>query len=499
MSTIPAGWAPHPNAPTAWMYEVANPSNVQQIPPPAVAPPPPAMPAAPAYSYPMGGGAAPTYGTADSSLVEEEINALGKGGRDAIYLDFPKLSHVGEEASLVLRFLPPWSVDERLPYLSATQHSLPAGLVPDLKGKWPRLECFNGKWGPGDCPVCKQIEAMLSSGQLSEDAMKEVKKMTAQPRIRWQAINMAEPNKHWVQVKDEAGNVLLDPAGQPQWKLMPGIFMLGTKLQRTLLTIWKTLGDPTNPDRGYAIQITKRKIGPEDMNIEYSAIGLDKLPLDEAFRSILGNLIDLPRTLYHRDRAIMDKAAMSIGMKYRFTGAPAAHAGFAAPPTSYGAPPAAPTHYGYPPPTAPVYAPPAPPAYAPPAAPVYAPPVAAPPPPPPPPPPSDGFVPHPSSPGWEYNFSTGQVRQIQAAPPPPPPPPPPAPMAPPPPPTGYAAPPPPPPGHLPPPTAPGLVGGRPAGPVMPPPPPPGMPGAVSPAALEQHLYSGGGKPPDSPF
>ncbi len=452
--SIPAGWAVHPQDP-AWMYELANSSNVQQVPVPVAAVYVPPQPVA-----------TPQYGQADSSLVDGEIQGLNTFGKsDIIWLDFPKLERTGDEATMTLRFLPPWSYNERLPYFTGNRHSLPTGVLPETKSKWPSVDCYNNKGGPGSCDVCTVIEELISSGQLQEDDTKKCRRCSAKSRMRWQALNIADPNAHWTQKKDDAGNVLTDAAGQPQWQLTPGIFTAGPDLQKKILTIWKTLGDPTNPDTGYSMNLIKRKTGPEDMNVEYDAVGMHKEPIDEGMRSVLENLVDLPKLMYFRDRAVMQTVAMNLRSKFRLQ----------------------PTH-GY-------AAPPAQPAYAP-------PPVAAAPPAPPMSPPT-AWLSHPGDPRYEYNPQNNQVRLKAAAAPPAPPV---APSGPPALPSGPPRLPSPPvgavgapagppslaarPPHLPPPTAPGMVGGRPVGPVMAPPPPPGMPAAISPAQLERQLAAG---------
>ena len=124
--SIPQGYAAHPSAP-GWMYQLANPNNVVQV--PNVAPGP-----SPYHDQPLGGYQQPTYGQADSSLVDEEIAGLktfGKG--DTTYIKFPKVANVGDTAAMTLRFMPPWRACEKFPYLKVNRHRLPQGIIPESK------------------------------------------------------------------------------------------------------------------------------------------------------------------------------------------------------------------------------------------------------------------------------------------------------------------------------------------------------------------------------
>jgi hypothetical protein len=479
--SIPAGWAVHPSSP-AHMYELANPQNVHPIQQPAAV----AAPVAAQATPPVHNNA---YGVSDVN-IDEELAGMASGGfGDTIWLDFDKLNNVGEESELLLRFLPPWAIDQSHPYAAGLRHRIWKSLVPDskAKGEYAYVECYEGKFGPKDCPICKTVAAIRTSASIDADMMDKVKQFNASVRIRWQALNMNDPNKHWVQQKDDSGNVLYGTDGQPLWSFQPGIFAQGKMCQRKILSLWRTMGDPTNPDNGYSILVKKTKTGPNTNEVDFSTIHMEKCPLDEAYRGVLNNLIDIPKdVLYFRDRSVMQQIADNIQAKYG--------GGVSAASVSN----------------------------------------------------TQTWQPHPQNPAYEWNPATNAVRPIAApapapvappipaaAPPMPAPAPAPAaaPVAAPPPMPGYhppqaAAAPPAPPGAppaLPPPTAPGLQGGAPTGPVQVPPTAPGMPpgmapnlapppmpaaappaapgpvpGAMSPGQLEQHLAAPPGQPAAAP-
>lgn len=479
---IPVGWQEHPHYP-GWMYELANPANVQRIQPPPVAAP--AMPVAPATPAHWPATPTPSYGLADSSLIEGELARSKRRGekQSLVYIDFPNVSRVGDEVEIMLRMLPPWSPTVRLPYLNGHRHRLNSAIVPDAKTSFVSIDC--PLEATGKCAVCDKVEALMASGSLAAEQLDEVKRYRRSPRIRWQGINLSDPNKHWMQKADANGSPVLDANGHPIWEIVPGVMFTSEELKRSILLGWKHSGDPTHPESGYPIIVKKSKTGPEQFNIKYSSTRLDKCPLDEAYRGVLSNLVDLSALVWYRDESVMHQIAENI---HRKVSTPASGMAMPVPPTGM-------------------------------------------------------WLPHPQAPGYEYNPSTGQVRP--AAPPMPapltymtamptvmaphmgppgrglpigypgaPPGPPmglppgyPAtPLAPPmaappgPPmgaPVGPLGPPPGAPPYLPPPAAPGWRAGAPAGPVVPPPPPPGMGPVMSPGDLERHLA--GPRGGDVPF
>lgn len=499
--SIPNGWAPHPEA-AGWMYELANPANVQQIPQdaPPQPPQPPQQPQQPQQAQPMHPPqpAQQTYGQLSVEAAKAEHDNLvsrQQGGTERLFIDFPSLKgqNAGASTYRIVRFLPPWSVEcKGEAWAKTARFRLPADLCPwDAKGKqWQYVDTFDQKGGPGDDPITKALEQLFNSG--NEDAIKSAKALKAKPRVFWQAIDLTDEesmHKHFVQLKDQQGNLVMDGNGNPQWTVMPGVVAMGNELHRSILqfTIEPHKGDCTHPDFGYPMKLVKTKTGPEDINIDYDAMDLEKQPLAPELRSVLGNLYDLRQEfIRYRSREEHEQIAQAILRKHLPRGV--VYSG-----PSYGGPPS--TGYAPQPPSEPQW------------------------------------FDHPNMPGYEYT-AEGQVRQKQqAAPPAPPaPPPPPAPPASPPvtqaPAAPYgqpAAPPPPPPpaqapgqptGHLPPPVAPGVVGGQapPPPPTAPLPPTPGMPAntppappppgpsnqsGMSPAALEQEL-SGNVPPPPPP-
>lgn len=475
MSQIPNGWAAHPNA-AGWMYELANPNNMKEIPEvPAAPPAPPAAPAgppmpagygsdfsdapggasaaAPPAAAPAPGGA--SYGSMSMDAARAEhanLTSRLEGKSDRVFLDFEKLTKPGQKDELVVRLLPPWQgAPSGTAWAKTARYRVAADLCPWDTGdkRWQYVDTFDQTGGPGDCPVGKALQQMMSSGD--EKVMKAAKGMKPRPRVYWQGLDLKDPQKHFVQAKDEQGNVILDANNQPQWMVIPGIIPMGNSLHKAILNFAIEKGDCTNPDNGFPMKLKKSKTGPEDINVDYDAMDMERGPIDPAFRPVLSNLMDLTNLIHYRSREEMEGLARNILARYMpHASMPSTGGGYPAPAAApYGAPPAAPA---------------APPASPTPAA----------------QPPGGPWYPHTGMPGHLYNAAGQVIPDPQAAQAPPRPPAPPAPpAAPPAPPAPPAAPMAAPPGPpLPPPAAPG---GYPmdGAPVAPPAPPmPGMPPGV---------------------
>lgn len=442
---IPAGWQQHPTSP-GYMWNPAT-NEVTQI--PTAAAPPPAVPPG-----------AETYGSLDVGAAEAEHTALSNRSKfdKTPFLDWPEDSgRSGDETTLIVRFLPPWQ--GRLAWAKTARFRLPSSLVPDApEGKRiVNVDSWDVEGGPGNDPIAAALEKLMNSGDAT--AQKTAKSFKARPRIYWQCLHLQDPRKHFVQQMSPSGSPMLDAAGQPIWICIPSVIAMGPQLHRDILKYIKAKGDPTHPDHGYSMKLTRNRTGGGDMDVEYSAMDLDKGPIDPSMRSCLAHLHDLSKLVRFREAAEMHAIAQNILAAHM----PREQA--------YSAP-----QGGYAPP-----APPPPPSFGGPSLPA-------------------GWVPHPTAPGYAWQQATNKVVPVtelqNMAPPPPPPPPPPAPPAPP----GPPAPPAPPAvggytGPLPPAVAPGY----PSPPVGPPMPAPGMPhGVMSPGQLEQHLHQNPGAPPAPP-
>jgi len=282
--TLPTGWALHPQNPQ-FMYEVANPANVLAIPAAHVAPAPqPAQPAE--YSY----------GALDVDIAAQQYDALGKFGDrgEELWLDFDKVSRVGEESILLVRLLPPWAKGEREANVLQVRHRVFAEYWPGDTGKrqimWP--VCLNQTHGPGDCPIDALIEEASTSN--IPGFAEHVENFKPQKRMVWQGIDMTDPRKHWVQAKDPNTKMpIIGADGQPVWILQPGFVGMKQTLHRSVLEFVRDKGDPTNPETGYVMKLKKRKEGTQDRDVKYSSMDADHIPLDEQLRPALGNLVNL--------------------------------------------------------------------------------------------------------------------------------------------------------------------------------------------------------------
>jgi len=285
--TLPAGWALHPQNPQ-YMYEVANPQNVH--PAPAAAPTPTAH--LPARQQPS----EYEYGAIDTDYASQQYDALKSfgGDREELWIDFDKVSRVGEESIVLVRLLPPWAKGEREANVLQVRHRCFAEYWPGETGKrqivWP--VCYNQQHGPGDCPIDVLIEEAATS-QVPGFA-EHVENFKPKKRMVWQGIDMTDPRKHWMQAKDPNSKMpIIGADGQPVWLLKPGFIGLTQTLHRSVLEFVRDKGDPTHPESGYVMKLKKRKSGREDRQVEYSAMDADHVPLDAQLRPVLGQLVDL--------------------------------------------------------------------------------------------------------------------------------------------------------------------------------------------------------------
>ena len=473
---LPPGYQLHPTPGYMW-----NPTtnDVQAI--PSTAAGPPITSAAPDLS-------SFSFGTLDPTAVETEYQSVENqmrgsfGDTEFLWLDFPDLAAwTGRpvEVEILCRLPPPHAAGSREAWARAARHRIFTDLLPtppQNAKKQTYVYCWNAPGGPGNCPICAAIEQLMSC--TTDGAGEWAKGFKPRQRVYWQAVDLADTNRHWVQEKTSANMPVIDPTtGQPKWKMIPGVISMGPQLHRDILNFIREKGDPTNPETGYSMKFKRRRTGPGDFDIEYTAMDIEKGPLAPDLRHVFANLVDMSdKCVRFRDPAEMSGIASKMLSRWGLTLAPSVQAAAAPPPiTSNGG----------------------------------------------------AWQPHPENPAYEWNPATNAIRpkvfaaptappqaapaapQAAPAPPGPPLPPPRAPglpaapqgvsgAFPPPPPPAGAAPPPPPPGAptslpapgLPPGVAPDL--GVPAPPpAAPPGPPAGAPGApVSPAQLERDVAQG---------
>lgn len=444
MFQIPNGWAEHPQRP-GYLYEINNPNNQQPVsafagqqhqppmpqqgyggyPQPQAQPPswgPPQggyqQPQQPAYQQPggypqqYGGGGMPLPDFApmdtqswvtENEAEEREARGWGPREQNMIWLDFEKCERPGQVSDMTLRLLPDFfpQVDPQTgqrkagePAFVSARHRIFTEYVPVAEGgqasqkKVRYFNCYEAPDGPKDCPICRAIQIVKDSG--IQEAAKHVANFKVEVTNCWQAILLDDPSKHWVQVVDERGQPVLDGAGQPTWKQVPGVIRVKKTLHDSIREQTRVKGDPTHPQFGFPFRLTKKRTGTNQMDVEYTAVALDKCPIDPQLYGILHAAIDLRKELGQMsERDFMDKVATNIvsrwGLSMHSGRAPAPRGGHApgpggwAPHTTPGAsynpttgavrPPAAfvppgappgppPSQYGAPPPQQHGYAPP---------------------------------------------------------------------------------------------------------------------------------------------
>ena len=491
---IPQGWLVHPESP-GYMW---NPQTREVAAIPAAAPPVAQM-AAPVVAQQAQQLPSFVAGQQHTRVP----NAYSTGGSDILWMEFPDLPRaIGSTVEMLIRMIPlrrDFGSDHFVP---TARHKIPVEFFDYAAGtaKHVYLDCFDILGGPGSCPVCATIKELSTIG--SKEAAEFVQDGKQSKRIMVQAIDMQKMNAHYRPALQESGHPVLDAAGQPTWKIVPGIFTVKSKLFASLQGHYRKKapdgqdwGDPCDPKTGWVVRCTKTRAGFGLYEVAYAAEPVERLDLvGSQYENVLFNTFDIKsKCVRFRDRAEIEAVMQRLLAKVR----PAT--------TSYGLPGAAwvphPNYPGYEynpatqqvrpmqaPTPAPAYAPappayPAAPAYAPPAAPAYAPPPAA-------------YAPPPAA------YAPAYAPPAAPAMPPPPAgmhaalPPPAAPglvngMPPVPPPAAYAPPVPPPVGAFGPPVGqpPGAQSapGMPAAYVPPPPsaalPPPGMPPPMPPPAL----------------
>ena len=458
---LPPGYQPHPNDPR-YMWNPQT-QDVQPIPQQMA----PIAPPVAAQGDPFA-----DYQDTDVSewLKQHESSVRQTMGftqreKNHMFIDFPQLTAVGEEAALTVRlvddFKDPKHKDRSV---AVSRHRMMTVYMPFYKGdrQWQYLPCFNNIGGPQDCPICKSLEDCAAVPQ--PEIVKHLANFKPRTKLCWKCILLDDPTKHYVQVLDEQGTPVPDGAGNPAYKMVPGVIRLPKTLHEKILTIMQHNGNPSHPRTGYPLLLIKKKTGPEAINITYDAISRPAAPIDPQLYPMFSaeNDIDLRKEVL-LDRFWRREDMVAIGEALR------QKAGLA------GASAQVPGAIG------------------------------------------DGWLPH-TTPGWEYHSETRQVRPVQAPPATPPMAAPPAALPPVPqalpaapvqpslpgtgpmppgfapvhepapaaaaPPAAPPAPPaevPPPPAGLPPVAAPGLTQ-APLGVLPPAPPPPGMPAGVQPEA-----------------
>lgn len=329
---LPAGWFPHPQDP-AWAYTAGG--EMKLIAELVGAPPaPPAPPQAASAQYqqpaPQAQPQDAPWGEADMGAMDEDLAAAkqaaaNRGGRnkeDEIYIDFPELPKPrskGQKTHVFTRLLPPWERGRPKPYIRVHMLWIPAEFWPEQYDKQAlpvvSYETKHSKVDPGPDPIQQALNEIKAAGPTDEVANK-IRRMRA-TRIYWQGYDVENVNRHWMQVKDENGNPVIDAQGQYQYVLQPGVVTMGNKLHAKVLenqNEYKT--SITSVERGRPIKLVKTVTGPEPMNIDYDCFLYDPEPIPEQMRPMLYNLIDLEaRYVRYKPRNLMEQCAAMIARK----------------------------------------------------------------------------------------------------------------------------------------------------------------------------------------
>lgn len=321
---LPVGWQPHPQAPQQYAYEIANPSNVvplaqlvQQAAPPAPPQPPqPAPQATPVMDWSNYQGV--TDSAAFLAAQDQLMRTAMFGGppdRTFVWLDFDReLRQAGDEAQLYVRLLPDPLNRKPQPLICQldVRHRVPTDLLEGDHGnkRFRFFDCFNVPDGPQDCPICAVLHNATGSSDLLKDIRPEFSTL-------WQAVNLGDLSVHEVDAVDDQGNVIFENgAAKKQW--LPGVVRMKKTLYDAVANLMRPVAgsqgcnDPTHPEFGYNVILYRKKTGPHQFNVSYSAARGDKGPIPPEAYPILQNLIDLKTTQNFKPRAEMDAIADSI-------------------------------------------------------------------------------------------------------------------------------------------------------------------------------------------
>lgn len=293
-------------------------------PPAAAAPGPPVQSIAGRTVY-VPQAPLPEFAAPSAPLPDPEMY----GGREEqLWINFPDLpSPTGSAVKLDIRLLPanPAHGTNDSQFVRVT-HRVSVQHWPDQfknQGKFVKWDCYDTVGGPGSCDMCKLVREIAQSG--NAEAI-DFSQSTLRPKreLFMQGISLAEPASHWQQLKDEQGTPTLDAAGQPVWKLVPGIVQISNTTSKDIKALHRnTMIDPTDVRRGYSLTIERYRKGQGDFDVEYHLFQGPPMPLlGTEWEPILHNLINLKLRLQNfRDRAKIQAACDSVRVRFALGGA----------------------------------------------------------------------------------------------------------------------------------------------------------------------------------
>ena len=211
---------------------------------------------------------------------------------------------IGYENKLTLWICHPWSPQAGMPFHKTVSHWYMGGSKP----RGANIGCI----GDG-CKVCAAAEAASKSGnaQLVQTAANWGRR-----RIQYfyNVINMSNPNEH-----------LYDDG-----IIRALIYSMGTNLHGDMkrLVEARAAGAGIPPEQGWnqichihhgrRLQFSKKKTGPDKMNVEYGVFDIDNppVPLDPQFHVVLQNLWDLSEQIKDPTDEEVYNAINDMGLPY---------------------------------------------------------------------------------------------------------------------------------------------------------------------------------------
>lgn len=274
-------------------------------PAPAFQPQPGMQPApqpAPQGAMPQGGmpGFIPVDDNAVNALYEQHsAEAQSRKGTWPQFLKFPgpngetkwKDIPQGYEVKLWCWLLWPWSQERRVNFVKQLTHFWFGPKNP----KGMSINCA------GDaCRICAAAEAGAAS---SDQKMVEnsAKWGAVRTYYLYNTINMSQPAMH----------VYKDGVYRPL------IFSMGVNLHNDMERLAKARGGMSNiinPQGGRILEFTKKKTGPEQMNVEYAVIDIQESPLPQEYWSIAQNLWDLDEIIKAPSEQDVTAAIQDMGL-----------------------------------------------------------------------------------------------------------------------------------------------------------------------------------------
>ncbi|OGO08176.1 MAG: hypothetical protein A2Y61_00395 [Chloroflexi bacterium RBG_13_60_13] len=197
----------------------------------------------------------------------------------------------GYEASVYVYILPPWAAGKGI--FNATRSHF-----------WKSMTSPSGTSigcpGSDRCLICQAREvAMRHPDPQMVERAKQFGRVRSQ--FLYNVVLLDNPNGHFGQ----------------DGLMRPFILGAGSLLHKALGDIIEDKRGAINvvdPMRGRPIRLKRRKTGPQMMDVEYSAIAQDPMPLDPGFYPCLQNIWDLEKLDRQPDMEAMTKAVQDMGL-----------------------------------------------------------------------------------------------------------------------------------------------------------------------------------------